>query len=153
MAFTDITARIVAILRDNLPTLVEGLLDPDILVEGAYPYPHFADQVMFVWRESLPDVSYGNMVGEGASAHGEIDGVANWTLGVYVKVPGNEEAAAEELAKLAWNILTVLRGWYRDDQWQSLMIAGTTATALPGEGGSWYVGENWTLRVRWEMSF
>ncbi len=151
MPFSDITERIVEILEDNAAALVTNLTDSSLTIENRFADEHFANQVIFVWRDSLPEIEYGAM----QHGKGEIDGVGNWVVGVYVRFPGNEEEAAEALSVLAWNLLELLGKHLRDSKnnYQALLIAGSTADMLAGQGGGWYLGERFTARVRWSMEF
>lgn len=155
MAFVDITNRIEAILTENKAALTSGCDDHNIEIENRFPEEHFANQVIFVWRDSLPEIEYGSITGEGLSASGEIDGLGQWRVAVYIRFPGNEKTAAEQLSILAWNLLGLLAGFRRettDPQWAALLVQNSRATTLAGTNG-WYVGEQFTLGIRWSMEF
>lgn len=158
MAFHDITDRIVAILEAERTRLVSGLRDSTIAIESQYPVDHFANQVLFVWREASGELEYGNITGAGtgSSAGGEIMGLGQWAVSAHVRYTGNESVAADQLSKLAWNIITVLAGYTKDasNTYLSLMVGNTMPDySLGTTGGTgWYIGERFPLRVRWDLT-
>jgi len=156
VAFADITQRIAAILEENKATLVAGLGDDKLDILAQYPVDPYAQRCIYVWREALDSVDYGRIsgAGTGSSAGGEIDGIGDWRIGVFVRVPGGEGQAAEELDILAWNLLVVLRGYTADPQhtYSTLIVRGSTASQLDARKG-WYLGENFRISVRWSMEF
>jgi hypothetical protein len=158
LAFSDITARIVAILTARKTTLVTGLDESTLDILSSMPYPHQGNQVLFVWRQSTEELTYGNITNAsgGANAHGEIDGLGTWIIGAYVRYPSDEAQAAEQLSILAWNVMTVMRGYVQDteNKYIAAFLTGSTPQAvMQGENNVWYVGEDHRLAVRWEMSF
>lgn len=159
MAFHDITARIAAILEGRLVTLTTGLRDNNLIIKECLPWPCFANQAVFVWRAGISDLEYANLTGQGtgASAHGEIDGRSDWQITVAVKYPGAEETASDQLARIAWNLLTVLRGYTVDSEsnYQGLLMTSSRHEALTTtpDGGVWALSETFTLNVVWEVSF
>lgn len=156
MAFVDITNRLVEILTDNQALLLTDTNQRDIVIQATYPEDHYAECVCFVWRDSLSQIDYGQFAGEGLTAVGEIDGMANWKVAMYVRVPGNEAEAANDLSLLAWNLLRVLRGFRRESvnpQWGSMLVKRSTARMLNGNTGGWYLGEEFDLEVGWSIQF
>lgn len=159
MAFHDITDRIVAILEAEKSRLVTDLRDRSVVIEGYYPNEHFANQVIFVYREASGELDYGNITGAGtgSSAHGEIEGTGAWVVSAHIRYTGNETVASDQLSKLAWNLLTVLAGYSKDSEnhYLSLMVGNTTPDYLLGTvgGQGWYIGERFPLRVRWDLTF
>jgi hypothetical protein len=159
MAFTDITSRIAAILQGSHTTLTTGLRDRNLVIKECLPWPCFANQALFVWRGGISGLEYANLTGQGtgATTHGEIDGRSEWQVTVAVKYPGAEETASDQLARLAWNLLTVLRGYTVDstNAYQGLLMTSSRHEALTNtpDGGVWALSETFTLDVVWEMSF
>lgn len=157
MAFVDITNRLVEILTDRLPTLVADLDDQVLPICPRVPDEHFANQSLFVYRGGDGELDYGQLANQGAGAAttGEIDGVATWKVAVLMRLPGGPDEASEQLARLAWNLLTVLRGYTKDldNNWLSMLVTGSTVDQARGDSNSWYLRETFTLAIRWEMSF
>jgi len=159
MAFPDISERIVEILAARRVSLTAGMGDKGLVIENQFAVEHFAPQVLFVYRESVSDLDYGNISspGEGASAHGEIEGRGIWIVSAHCRYTGNEQLAADQLAQLAWNLLSVLAGYTRDTEnhYLSLFVEGSTPDYSLGASGGvgWYVGERFRLRVGWDLTF
>jgi len=141
--FSEITNALADLLNDNESSLVNGLAKGDIAIEAAMPHPRFGDQLAFVYREGVHDINYGV---------GELDGYGDWNISLFVMFSGSEETAADQLSKLAWNLLGLLADNTQTDHWRSLVVVRTTVDALLGRGGSWYIGERFTLRIRWTMT-
>lgn len=158
MSFAAITDRIMAVLTDQKGDLIDGLLDRTLALEAAYWRPHFSPQAIFVWREGLRDVEHGNITGAGlgSSASGEIEGRATWVIAPYLRFTGAEETAAEEMSKLAWNLLTIMAGYTADaeNNWMACLLEGSTLNYRQGgsEGG-WYVGEEFRYSISWDLTF
>ena len=159
MAFTDITARIAALLQSRNATLVTGLRDHTLVIKECLPWPCFANQALFVWRGGIAGLEYANLIGQGAgvTTHGEIDGRSEWNVTAAVRYPGAEETASDQLARIAWNLLTVLRGYTVDtaNNYQGLLMTGSRHEALTmaTDGGVWALAETFTFDVVWEMTF
>lgn len=153
MSFTDITDRLANILEDRVATLTSGLDEQQIAIESAFPHEHYAPQVIFIHRANLPDISPGQLIGHGTDVGGEIDGVGTWEINIYVRFPGNEEAAAEELSKLTWNLIKTLAGYAAQGEtdWVSMLPTSSNPTTLGGVESGWYLGETMSIQVRWEM--
>lgn len=150
MGFVDITAEIMDVLTDNVTALVAGMDDASLVIESRYPEDHFANQVLFVWRDSLPELEHGNIVGTGANATGEVDGFGTWKIAAYIRVPGDETNAAEQLSILAWNLIRVLYGYRQGTAYMTALVQRSTGRMLTGATG-WYLGEEFDVRVRWHM--
>lgn len=160
MAFADITDRIAEILEAERSRLVDGLMDPQIVIERRFPETHFANQVLFVYRAEITDLEYGTISnpGGGEAATGEIYGHADWIVSAHVRFTGAEETAADQLSRLVWNLLRVLAGYTADPlaaTYTSLFVVSSTPDyALTGTGGQgWYIGERLRLRIGWDMTF
>lgn len=151
MGFSDITAEIVELLRDNVSTLTDGMADRSLVVESRYPEDHFANQVLYVWRDSLPEVEAGMLIGSGLTAAGEVDGIGTWNVAAYIRVPGDETNAAEQLSVLAWNLIRLLYGYRQGTAYVALLVRSSTGRMLTGATG-WYLGEEFDVRVRWHMA-
>lgn len=157
MAFVDITNRLVEILTDRLPTLVADLDDQVLPVLPRVPDEHFSNQVLFVYREGETEFDYGQLANQGAGAAttGEIDGIGTWKVTSLIRIPGSEDEASDQLSRLAWNLIAVLRGYTKDldNNWLSMIIKpGSTVDQAIGNNG-WYLRETFTLAIHWEMSF
>jgi len=156
VAFIDITNRLVEILTSRVSTLVNDLDDKVLPICPRVPDEHFANQALFVYREGETELEYGHLANQGAGATttGEIDGVGTWKITTLIRIPGSEDEASEQLARLAWNVLTVLRGYTKDtdNAWIGQLITGSTVDQAISTNG-WYLRETFTLQIRWEMSF
>ena len=158
MNFSTITDRLLEILTDRKADLINGLLERTLALEAAYWRPHFSSQSLFIWREGLRNVEHGGISGAGlgTAAHGEIEGAATWIIAPYLRFTGAEETAAAELSKLAWNLLTVMAGYTRDvdNNFMACLLTGSTVNYRQGgtEGG-WYVGEEFSYSVSWDLTF
>jgi hypothetical protein len=158
MSFSTITARLVSILETNRGSLVDGMLDRGLAIEASYAYAHFSPQVLFVYRDGSRDIDHGSITGPGtgASAAGEIEGRSDWVLAAYLRYTGNEEVAAQELDKLAWNVITVMAGYTADatNAYMACMFTGSTSDYRQyGTESPWYVGELFRYSVSWDLTF
>ncbi len=159
MSFVAIINRLKDILDANREALVAGLDSRQLAIEGGYPCPHFSPQVIFIWREGLTDIEYGQISnsGQGSLASGEIDGAANFIIAAYLRYTGAEgDPAAEQLNILAWNLLNLMGGYTRDTTgaYLSAFLTSTTPDYQNyGTTSGAYVGERFTYNVRWACNF
>ncbi len=158
MAFVDITNRIAEILAAEKSRLVLGLNDRNLVIESQYPLDHFANQVLFIWREASGEIDYGQITnaGAGSSASGEIDGRGTWIVSAHVRYTGAEALASDQLSRLAWNLITVLAGYTKDtdNNYLSLVMGNSMPDYTLGMtgGAGWYLGERFPLYVRWDLN-
>lgn len=157
MSFRTITETLVDLLTEEVLALAEGTGcdTSQVHVEGAYPYEHFATIPIFVHMISQQNLGISITSGPGVTpAVGEIDGEGEWLVSMYVKVPGAEATAARWLEILGWNLLIVLRNHLtsKADVWLSQLPTGATTVTM-GEGDTWHLGTQWSLRVKWTMAF
>ena len=134
------------------------MLDRNLAIEASYSRPHFAPQVLFVYREGLREIEHGRITGAGTglAAAGEIEGRGDWILAAYLRFTGNEEVAAQELDKLAWNVLEVMAGYTADttNAYMSCLLTGSTSDYKQyGAEAPWYVGELFRYSVSWDCVF
>lgn len=153
MAFVDITDRLAEILETRKADLVSSLRDANLVIEKRFPDEHVANQVVFIWRDSVGELEYGGMVGEGTNTTGEIDGLGTWNVAFYERFPGRESIAADQLSRLAWNFLTVMADYRTDadNTYVSAMVTASTADTLAATNAAWYLGERFNLRIRWSL--
>lgn len=158
MSFASITNRLVEILEAEQDTLTQGLESRDLVIIPAYAHEHFRQQAIFVWRDSVSGLEYGTLSnpGYGADTHGEIEGTGTWIVATYLRYPADEETAANQLNVLAWNLLSVLRGYTADPEnnWVAMVVESSDPDyQQPPTSQGWYVGERFHLRITWEMTF